>query len=408
MLRFILTVDHCTRPSPLMILHHPIMKSSELIQSSKLSSAHSVCDETTGVLETDFPLTKDVTTAVDELQLAEPMSYSDLSLNHYLSIIGDDTGSVLDDVDICSIENGTALPKATSSILHSSPYATPSKMYKTSESGPKKGHRFHAETSSASNAADLDQMESHLHRWAKMLEEKEKELAHKERRLLLWETQLREIELAQLKKKSSSVLWNQNQHKVINETASYHDMKTESSDAETDANSTVSTYPADSILVPTVVRMEPSKIRNPFTHYNYEKHVRFRDDNNSHFLPPDNSTKPSSEEQLHWLELKKKKHLAAIPTMHDQVATDYVVLEEKSIASSHHRRRIKTNAQLTPKSYIARNLPNPVEKENTGQELNHEMFAHSRLVRPPRINDTKILSSELRAKLKSHNLPGLR
>ena len=408
MLRFILTVDHNTRPSALMILHHPIMKSNELIQTNKLNTAHSVCDETTGVLETDFPVAKDMTVAVEELHLAEPMSHSDISLNHYLSIIGDDNGSVLDDVDICSIENGTALPKATSSILHSSPYTTPSKVYKASELGPKKGHRFHAETSSASNAIDLDQMESHLHRWAKMLEEKEKELAHKERRLLLWETQLQEIELSQQKKKISSTAWNQNQLKPTAEATFYHGMKTESSDVETDANSTVSTYPADSILVPTVVRMEPSKIRNPFTHYNYEKHVRFCDDDNSHFHQPNNSTKSFTEERLHWLELKKKKHLAPISTLHDQVANDYIVLEEKSIASSHHRRRIKTNAQLTPKSFIARNLPNAVEKENTAHELNHERFAHSRLVRPPKINDSKILSSELRAKLKSHNLPGLR
>ena len=385
------------------------MKSSESVQSNKLNAAHSICDETTGVLETDFPLAKDVTAAVEELHLAEPMSFSDLSLNHYLSIIGDDNGSVLDDVDICSIENGTALPKATSSILHSSPYTTPSKM------GPKKGHRFHAETSSASSAVDLDQMESHLHRWAKMLEEKEKELAHKERRLLLWETQLQEIELSQQqKKKSSSVVWNQNQHKPIADSAPYHDLKTESSDIETDANSTVSTYPADSILVPTIVRMSPSKIRNPFTHYNYEKHVRFcdnddDDDDDSHFRQPMNPTKSITEQRLQWLESKKKKkHLTSIPTLHDQVGSDYVVLEEKSIASSYHRRRIKTNAQLTPKSFMARNLPSAVEKENGALELNHERSAHSRLTRPPKISDTKILSSELRAKLKSHNLPGLR
>jgi len=343
MLRFILTADQHNRPSALMILHHPIMKTKN---ENEMNVAHSV-SRTCGILETDFPVTKDTTHQL----FNEPMSYSDLSLNHYLSMIGDDESSVLDDVDICSIENGTALPKATSSILlHSSPYT---------------------------KKEQSNQMESHLYRWAKMLEEKEKELAHKERRLFLWETQLHEMELSRQEQR--------NQNQVKNGEGSV------GSDAESDANSTMSTYPGDSILVPTAVRMEPSKIRNPFTHYNYEKHVRFRDD---------------------CLELKAHKNLTAIATLSDHVASDYVVLEEKSIASSHHRRhRVKSNAPLTPKSFIARKqLPDLMQKENVADELNCERSRHApRFTRPVvKINDSKILSNELRAKLKSHNLPGLR
>jgi hypothetical protein len=52
---------------------------------------------------------------------------SDLSLNQYLSMMSDQETSAtyIDDVDIQSIENGTAYPKATSSVLHASPMPSP-------------------------------------------------------------------------------------------------------------------------------------------------------------------------------------------------------------------------------------------------------------------------------------------
>jgi hypothetical protein len=83
---------------------------------------------------------------------------SDLSLNQYLSMMSDQEASAT------YIDGSMGRPRSSADNSQMSRKAT-----------------------------ELFLTESHLQRWAKMLEEKEQELAHKEKRLHLWETQIREM-----------------------------------------------------------------------------------------------------------------------------------------------------------------------------------------------------------------------
>lgn len=176
MLKFILTPDEDTRPSALMILHHPILKARKAGSKVKPS----------GVLETDFPVSKEDETNLTANNAGEDSTFtnasvqlesSGLSLNNYLSMMSE---AVDEDVrSVLSLESGSAVPKATSSVLYS-----PIKVSRNN----KKSH----------SASELVRTEAQLERWAKMLEEKELELTHKERRLKLWETELLELQKLQL------------------------------------------------------------------------------------------------------------------------------------------------------------------------------------------------------------------
>jgi hypothetical protein len=229
-----------------------------------------------------------------------------------------------------------------------------------------------------------------------MLEEKEQELAHKEKRLQMWEAQLMDMEklsLGPVEKPTQST--NSNRRKSLPHRYSAN----ESSGVETDMDST---YPEDSFLQPTAVRLEPTKIRNPFSNYQPEKHVQFHIDDR----PVDTiSSTQFTEQRLHWLEMKKRKHLGvAQPTvMKDKSETDYVVMEEKSIATLISRRRMTRSPP-----FRARPAPNQfVQKENF-KEIPPPQPSYNLTNTKSGAADSKVLSTQLRAKLKSHNLPGLR
>lgn len=404
-LRFILTPDEDTRPSPLMVLYHPIVKARK--------GGLKTVDGGTGLLETDFPLSskENLTVIAEDSLEVSTADCSDLSLNRYLSMMGDQEASTtyIDDVDIQSIENGTAHPKATSSVLHVSPLPSPiSKKFNGSFGRP----RSSLENSHMSRkATELCQTELHLQRWAKMLEEKEQELAHKEKRLHLWETQIKEMF---------------KQCGTLNRSCSSHTSYTqphstnESSGVETDMDSTISAYPGDSILEPTAVRMEPSKIVNPFSRYQVDRHVRFQPSgNDSSHTRSEIASKIFAEQRLHWLEMKKKKHHVAQspspalpPKMSGKLETDYIFMEEKSIRMT--AVQSQTFKSQTGDSRNRFEMPKYLvkDKENYGGSLRYDppRKCPPLPVRPTsaKIVDSKILSNELRAKLKSHNLPGLR
>ena len=404
-LRFILTPDEETRPSPLMVLHHPIIKARK-------------GGVKRGLLETDFPISskENLTVIAEDTLEVSIADCSDLSLNQYLSMMSDQEASAtyIDDVDIQSIENGTAFPKATSSVLHASPMPSPiGKHYNESIGRP----RSSAENSKMSRkTTELFQTEAHLQRWAKILEEKEQELAHKEKRLHLWEMQIREM------LKQSGPLNRSSSSSSRNSYAKPH-LTNESSGVETDMDSTVSAYPGDSVLEPTAVRMEPSKITNPFTRYQEtNRHVRFQrsNDDSGGQARSDEASKMFAEQRLHWLEMKRKKHhisQSALPPPippkmngAPKLETDYIFMEEKSIPIAATRNRM--SLVVEPKSQYE--MPSHLmkaDKENRGLRYDSSSKGPPLPIRPAssmKINDSKILSNELRAKLKSHNLPGLR
>ena len=395
-----------------MVLHHPIIK-------ARKGGAKRV-DGRNGVLETDFPISskENLTVIAEDTLEVSIADCSDLSLNQYLSMMSDQEASAtyIDDVDIQSIENGTAYPKATSSVLHASPMPSPiTKNFNGSMGRP----RSSAENSQMSRkATELFLTEAHLQRWAKMLEEKEQELAHKEKRLHLWETQIREM------LKQSGPL-NQSNSSSRNSYAQPH-LTNESSGVETDMDSTISAYPGDSVLEPTAVRMEPSKITNPFTRYQAGRQVRFQrsNDDSGGQARSEAASKMFAEQRLHWLEMKRKKHHIAQtaspppplpPKMScpPKLETDYIFMEEKSIPTAATKNR--TCKSITGEQRNKFEVPSHLmkaDKENHGGSLRHDSSTKG----PPlptrpasiKINDSKILSNELRAKLKSHNLPGLR
>ena len=152
-----------------MALHHPILKARKAIVSSSSRI------RTSGILETDFPVSKEEAKGLEESTFVDAtvqIDCSGLSLNNYLSMMADE-----DVRSVQSLESGSsAMPKATSSVLFSPPRNTRNKK---------------------SQAAN-DAREAQLERWAKMLEEKELELTHKERRLKLWEAELIELQKLQL------------------------------------------------------------------------------------------------------------------------------------------------------------------------------------------------------------------
>jgi len=384
-----------------MILHHPILKSKKVNTTPAATS-------TGPVLETDFPLncSEDQTLTEDSFNVTV-VNGSELSLNRYLSMMSDQNDcSVF--TDIHSFENGTAYPKATSSVLYSSP--SPIEMVSDSchqnlesRSTSRSSHRS---TESSDNSLQLSQrteellrLEANLQRWAGMLEEKEQELVHKEKRLQMWEAQLMDMEklsLGSVEKPTQSS--NSNRRKSLPRRYTAN----ESSGVETDMDSTTSTYPEDSYLQPTAVRLEPTKIRNPFSNYQIERHVQFHIDDQ-----PDDaiSSKQFTEQRLHWLEMKKRKHLGiAQPTvMKDKSETDYVVMEEKSIATLISRRRMTRSPP-----FRARPAPSQVVQKENFKEIPPPQPSYNLTNTKSGTGDSKVLSNQLRAKLKSHNLPGLR
>jgi hypothetical protein len=391
-----------------MVLHHPIIKARK--------GGGKRVDGRNGVLETDFPMSsKENLTVIAEDTLEMSIAdCSDLSLNQYLSMMSDQEASAtyIDDVDIQSIENGTAYPKATSSVLHASPMPSPiSKNFNGSMGRP----RSSADNSQMSRkATELFLTESHLQRWAKMLEEKEQELAHKEKRLHLWETQIREM------LKQSGPL-NQSNSSSRNSYAQPH-LTNESSGVETDMDSTISAYPGDSVLEPTTVRMDPSKITNPFTRYQAGRQVRFQRSDDDSQARSEVASKMFAEQRLHWLEMKRKKHHVAQssspppplpPKMSGppKLETDYIFMEEKSIPIAATKTRTGKSSEPRNKFEMPSHLLK-ANKENHGGSLRYDPSTKGPPLptRPTSIknNDSKILSNELRAKLKSHNLPGLR
>ena len=375
-----------------MVLHHPIIKARK--------AGVKIVGGEKEILETDFPILAkgDLTVIAEDSLDISVIDTSDLSLNQYLSMMSEQEASAtyIDDVDIQSIENGTAYPKATSSVLHASP--SPFRDFDVSRRRPPP-----PENSQISRkVAELQQMEAHLQRWSKMLEEKEQELAHKEKRLGLWETQLREMQ--KLSAPSNQPASRRNSYHQPNSTNESSGVES----LETDLDSTVSAYPGDSILEPTAVLMQPSKIQNPFTRHHLERRVRFQrsyecDDRTR----TETAKKLFAEQRLHWLEMKKKKHQSAqlppmLPTKENgKLETDYIFMEEKSIPISATTRRICN--PVHPSRY---QTGSPVNKENKSLQPTCPPL-------PPRstsvkFGDSKVLSNELRAKLKSHNLPGLR
>ncbi|KAK4011734.1 hypothetical protein OUZ56_020849 [Daphnia magna] len=404
-LRFILTPDEDTRPSPLMVLYHPIVKARR--------GGLKTVDGGSGVLETDFPLSskENLTVIAEDSLEVSTADCSDLSLNQYLSMMGDQEASTtyIDDVDIQSIENGTAYPKATSSVLHVSPLPSPiGKKFSGSIGRP----RSSLENSLVTRkATELCQTELHLQQWAKMLEEKEQELAHKEKRLHLWEIQIKEMfkQCGTMNRSNCSRISYTRQHST-----------NESSGVETDMDSTVSAYPSDSITEPTAVRMESSKIANPFSRYQTDRHVRFQQsENDSSRTRSESASNLFTEQRLHWLEMKRKKHHttqspppALPPKMNGKLETDYIFMEEKSIPVSVPKSR--TCKAPTSEIHSRFEMPKHLvkDKENYSGTLRLDTSRYC----PPlparstggKIADSKILTNELRAKLKSHNLPGLR
>lgn len=393
-IKFILTPDEETRPSPLMILHHPLIK-------AKKGGVKTANGE--GLLETEFPLAKEDLTVIAEDSLeASIVSCSDLSLNHYLSMISDQDASAtyIDDVDLQSIENGTAYPKATSSVIHASPSPFRGKFELPNS------RRLSTEAASLSRrAAELSQMEAHLQRWTNMLEEKEQELAHKEKRLQLWETQLYEMQKAACTMSQPSKRRHSFQQR--NRTS-------ESSGVETDMDSTSSVYRGDSLMEPTVVRIESTKIPNTFGPYTAERRVRF----NQHADPDnqtkiDTSSKMYAEQRTHTLEVKKPQPAQALPVlqhkMSNKLETDFIFMEEKSIPIAASRRGICKSPGQGSSFEAPLSL---VNKENRNSNLQYDQVRRCTLLppRPPTTKtvNTKSLSNDLRAKLKSHNLPGLR
>lgn len=372
-----------------------------------------------GILETNFPISSKENLSViaeDSLEISA-IDSSGVSLNQYLSMMSeqDPSTTYIDDVDIQSIENGTAYPKATSSVLHASP--TPFREnfelsnHEIRHQPLKSTHSIDSSLTSR-KASELFQLEAHLKRWSKMLEEKEQELSHKEKRLQLWETQLKEMQrfsdpLNQSSRRNSFL-----QSNPANESSGVESL-------ETDLDSTVSAYPGDSILEPTAVRMEPSKIPNPFTRNHLERRVRFQrfsDDDSRNRT--ENATRLFNEQRLHWLEMKKRKHLSAQqspvpplpPKSSAKLETDYVFMEEKSIPIAASKRQ-PNKAPVLP--YRFENSTSAIDKENRKESLGEFENPGKCPPLPPRptsvkIGDSKILSNELRAKLKSHNLPGLR
>ena len=226
-----------------------------------------------------------------------------------------------------------------------------------------------------------------------MLEEKEQELSHKEKRLQLWEAQLLDMEKLSLKPAPTQSS-NSNRRKSF----SYRYSANESSGVETDMNSTGSTYPDDSVLQPTAVRLEPSKIRNPFSNYHTERRIQFHAEDGSE---DSTSSKQFAEQRLHWLEMKKRKHLgiAQPPAMKERSETDYVFMEEKSIATLISRRHV-SNINAAPSQVV--------EKENYKEIPQLPQLSSNLTNTKSGTGDSKVLSTQLRAKLKSHNLPGLR
>lgn len=397
------------RPSPLMVLHHPIFKARK--EGAKIVNGGR------GLLETNFPLSsKENLTVITEDSLeVSVVDSSGISLNQYLSMISEQDPSAvyIDDVDIQSIENGTAYPKATSSVLHASPSPFRENFDMPNRHQPLMSTHSIDSSLTSRKVSELFQLEAHLQRWAKMLEEKEQELSHKEKRLQLWETQLREMQKFSDPLNQSS-LRNSFAHNAANESSGVESL-------ETDMDSTTSAYPCDSILEPTAVRMEPSKIPNPFTRNHLERRVRFqRFSDESSRSRTESATKQFAEQRLHWLEMKKKKHLAgqlspnAAPALPPKTSakleTDYVFMEEKSIPVTAPVKRQLNKPPGLPIITRFETQAHAIGKENRRESLGNNGKCPPLPPRPisVRLGDVKSLTSELRAKLKSHNLPGLR
>lgn len=359
-----------------MILHHPILESKR--QSLNMNSSGKV-------LETDFPVgAKDHS---DNSLEVSAISCADFSLNQYLSMLSDKDHSTIyiDDADIRSIENGTAHPKATSSVLHASPLRSLKKntLSHLSETS--------TEYSLSVKASELWQKEAYLQRWAKILEEKEQELAHKEKRLQLWEAQLTEMQHLGGGMRQSTLRRNS----MLPSFPS-----TESSGVDTDTESTTSANPYESFME-FPAHQKASNATNLSSTISGGKGPLHRNDQSVHVLKE--SAKPNTEEKLEWFDLPKNKQTGMhyLPTPH-KLETDYVVMEEKSILTALQRRR----SSRSPGSLRLK----PVSvKENTkdGFFKYPTLPSRSSTIRVSN-SESRNLTCELRTKLKAHNLPGLR
>lgn len=360
-LKFILTPDDDTRPSALMILHHPILK------SRKTSGAPRTKKPLDGVLETDFPVS--CTNGSEETFVnASVLDSSDLSLNNYLSMmssepVGDHGGGEDDVRSVQSLESGAALPKATSSFIHS-----PFNM----------ARRPKPDVTTAISSTD-ERLQEHLQCWARMLEEKELELVHKENRLRLWESQLLDMQRCLSVGPSAG--------QTI-----HHQRTNESSGVESASlDSTPSIYPGDSVSIqPTAVHLNPGPTRS-LAPQDSRRLVRFQVEKESE-IAKNEQNQQFAEHRTRWLEIKKKKHLAPA---HQQLLPPelvYAEMEEKAIPapSVMCRRRATSPCRVAPTA--------PIRLSNKENCVTAKIG----------LNDSQTLSSELRAKLKSHNLPGLR
>lgn len=357
-LKFILTPDEDTRPSALMVLHHPIFRERKINSSGAGRINFKMLAD--GLLETDFPVAKEnlEDTFVNPSAVLDS---SDLSLNNYLSMMscGVEPAADEDVRSVQSLESGTALPKASSSVLHTPP-------------------RQRSEI-------------QHLERWAKMLEEKELELVHKEKRLQLWEAQLAEVQ--------RYIPARRNMRKVEKEPAN------ESSGVETlsiDSTQSLCRPALDSVrqpLITSTTRMEPIRVHQPIAqpynrHESDKRTVQFHQSSQGKDEDEQSPTNPHfAEQRVRWLEMKKKRHLApaASQPAPPAIQQSFAEMEEKAIpvpSTINRRYRFSPGRQSN--------------KENHAQQQQQAMKP------PARTLETPVLSSELRAKLKSHNLPGLR
>lgn len=374
-----LTPDEDTRPSALMVLHHPILEAKRQGSNKDVSGK---------VLETDFPVISKDNSSDISLEISA-INCSELSLNQYLSMLSDQDQSAIfiDDVDIRSIENGTAYPKATSSILHAN-----SPIRALRKNAISRQSEASTEYSLTVKASELWQKEAYLQRWAKILEEKEQELGHKEKRLQLWEAQLMELQQLGGGMRQSTLRRNS----MLPSFPS-----TESSGVDTDVESTSSAYPYDSTIE--LSSRQKALITRSLSSTASDGKGRLHTSDPSHHVLNE-SAKSSPEEKLEWFDLPQKKQtgLHYIPTPH-KLETDYVVMEEKSILSAVQRRRCSRSPgslRLKPVS-IKENMKDGPFKYPT-------LPCRSSTMRVSNSDSNKTLTNELRAKLKSHNLPGLR
>lgn len=344
------------------------MRLKKLEQKTNITSVSEVMPN--GVLETDFPLSAEET-LTDPSSQNEPKNI-DISLNHYLSMMGNSDESYVDDVDIESIENGTALPKASSSFYD---YSRPALSCETASYGDISKQSV-SSRNLTERAAYLEQLEGHLQRWAKMLEEKELELSHKEKRLRLWQDHLEGMNRSRQATRSLLHPCGPDFTRSTAATLRRHSLSQTDTDTTTD--------PSESKIQPTVVRLEPSKIRNPFSSYS-SRHVRFMQPAQQNVQGAASNRNLPNHAALS--RIKDEAGVDCGPFMENKSLPNYKTIARPTLYPMHHAGKENGPSQLAQ----------PATKRS----------AHG--LRTAKVcEQTVVLSSELKAKLKSHNLPGLR